>query len=1102
MTQSLLKAFSNCVYFILIFLTFTQTGFTSDTIAQEPKPADVRELTLGAPIERELSGGEVHTYRVSLVAGQYLQIDSEQKSVDIKIRVIGPNGRSLSEVDTDPAGGSESVFVVAEISGDHRVEAQSSKKDAKTGAYRIGITELRVATARDQARVTAERIFEEANRLRDQRTAESRRSAIQKYEEGLPMWRDLADIRKQGLTLNELGYVYSTLGERKKALDYYERAVPLYRAVGDRINEGITVANIGLNYRRLGEIPKALEYYLMALELSRSTGDRTLEATILSNIGAVHTALGQPEQSLKYLNEALPLRRIIGDPVREAITLNDIGNSYSLMGEFQKALEHYDQALVCARAGGDHGIEASTFVNLGGGYRRLGESQKAFEYYELALPILHSMGNRERESYVIYGLGGIYQEWGDGPKALDYYNQAVKLFRANGDRSGEAYALSDLGTVYIDLNEPQKALDYFDQALSLRRAVGDRQGEANTLGSTGVTYAAIGDPKKALEYCNQALQLCRLVGDRNGEAGALHNLAAVLRDLGNLPEARTRIEAALDIIESIRVKVASQELRSSYLASKQNSYELYIDLLMQMHKQNPLEGYDGAALQASERARARGLLETLSEARANIREGIAPELLQRERSSQQKLNASSEQLTRLLSGKFTEEQATAARKEVENVLSEYQQIDSQIRAQSPRYAALTQPHPLSLKGIQRQVLDEDTLLLEYALGDNRSYLWAVTPTSLTSFELPKRIEIETAARRVYDLLVKKGDALYPEALISLSQTLLGPVANQLGKKRLLIVGAGALQYVPFGALPLPSPPDPINHSQKSATAKLVIFKPLVVDHEIANSPSASVLALLRQDLSRRTVASNKLVVLADPVFTKDDERVKSANSNQQIDGASQKRAAHTALSSDVERSAGDVNLASFDRLPVTRNEADVIAAMVPKAQSLKALDFAASRATATSPSLGHYQIVHFATHSLLNNRHPELSGIVLSLFDERGQPQDGFLRLHEIYNLKLESDLVVLSACQTALGKEIKGEGLVGLTRGFMYAGSPRVVASVWKVSDRATAELMKRFYQKMLKEGLRPAAALRAAQVSMLKEKQWAAPYYWAGFVLQGEWK
>jgi CHAT domain-containing protein len=193
---------------------------------------------------------------------------------------------------------------------------------------------------------------------------------------------------------------------------------------------------------------------------------------------------------------------------------------------------------------------------------------------------------------------------------------------------------------------------------------------------------------------------------------------------------------------------------------------------------------------------------------------------------------------------------------------------------------------------------------------------------------------------------------------------------------------------------------------------------------------------------------------------------------------------------------------SIPRLPFSRQEADAILAVAPATASMKALGFTASRTTATSPELQQYRIVHFATHGLLNTEHPELSGLVLSLVDEQGRPQDGFLRLHDLYNLKLPADLVVLSACQTALGKEIKGEGLVGLTRGFMYAGAPRVVASLWRVSDSATAALMTHFYQGVLKQGMRPAAALRAAQLAMLKNKRWQAPYYWAPFVLQGEWR
>ena len=257
-------------------------------------------------------------------------------------------------------------------------------------------------------------------------------------------------------------------------------------------------------------------------------------------------------------------------------------------------------------------------------------------------------------------------------------------------------------------------------------------------------------------------------------------------------------------------------------------------------------------------------------------------------------------------------------------------------------------------------------------------------------------------------------------------------------------------------------------------------------------------------MAGRQPAPKSVAVFADPVFRNDDPRINPSQIRVETARAKQSPAptGELAATSDIERSARDAGLNSFVRLRFSRQEAEAIAAFAPQQKRLTALDFVASHETAQSADLSQYRIVHFATHGLLNSQQPELSGIVLSLVDERGQPQDGFLRLHEIYNLKLNADLVVLSACQTALGKEVRGEGLIGLTRGFMYAGAPRVVASLWRVDDRATAELMKRFYQGMLKEGLRPAAALRAAQVSMLKEKRWSAPHYWAAFTLQGEWR
>jgi CHAT domain-containing protein len=317
----------------------------------------------------------------------------------------------------------------------------------------------------------------------------------------------------------------------------------------------------------------------------------------------------------------------------------------------------------------------------------------------------------------------------------------------------------------------------------------------------------------------------------------------------------------------------------------------------------------------------------------------------------------------------------------------------------------------------------------------------------------------------------------------LSRMVLGPVADLLGGRRLVVVAEGALQYVPMAALPHP--------------AGEIGAAPLIVTREVVQLPSASSLAFLRRDLAGRTSAPRLVAVLSDPVFRADDPRL----------GAGPSRAAATSAPSvpadeDVTRAVADAGLGPLERLRFSRREADAIVGLVQTATALKALDFAANRATATSPSLRDYRIVHFATHGLLNSRHPELSGIVLSLVDEKGERQDGFLRLGDLYNLKLGAELVVLSACQTALGKQVKGEGLVGLTRGFFYAGAPRVIASLWSVRDEATAALMTRFYSTLLRDGKSPAAALRAAQVSLWKEPRWSAPYYWAGFILQGEWR
>jgi CHAT domain-containing protein/Tfp pilus assembly protein PilF len=929
--------------------------------------------------------------------------------------------------------------------------------------------------------VAAERSYVAAAKLQAERTGESRRKAIEHYGETLRLMREAGDRRGEAMTLTNMGTIYNLRNEPQKAIDHLDQALTVWETVGDRHLAAITLSIRAGVYYAGGEPQKALDSYSLALPVMRAVGDQGGEAWMSSQIGTVYRSFGELQKALDYYGEALRLSRELGDSRTQGTVLNNMGTVYNLLGEPQKAFHYFDQVLPLTRTTNDRRVEGATLTNMGTVYNLLNEPRKA----------------------------------------LEHLDRALVLTRAISDRRTEAAVLTHMGTAYSSLGEQQKAIEYFDRALALRLAVSDRQGEATTLNHFGRAFGLSGQPRKALEYYDRAMPIWRAVGDRNGEVAALYGMARAESDLGNLARAQANTEAALSIINTLRTKVASRYLRASYFASVQDLYKLHIDLLMRLHHRQPEAGFNVAAWKAYEQARARSLIDMLAEASADIREGVDPGLLARERSLQQTLNAEAERQMRLFGGQHTEESAVAMRRKIEELLNQLLAIEAELKAQSPRYAALTQPAPLGLAEIQNTVTDDTTLLLEYALGDERSYLWAVTSTSFSSYELPSRAVIEAAARRCYELLtarnryvkfetsderrkrVQQADAAYADAATVLSNILLGPVAAQMKQKRLLVVPDGALEYLPFAALTIPR-----NESsaglQNIRRTRSASFVPLIVEHEVTSIPSASTLAVLRRELQGRAPAEKVVAVFADPVFDKADERItgnvdRNAGEHHRAAAVSTGEIFAAANKQEATRSS-DVS-PSLPRLPYTRQEADAILALAPPAGRKAALGFDANRTAAMSDDLIRFRIIHFATHSFLDSMHPELSGIALSMIDRQGKPQNGFLRGHEVFNMKLGAELVVLSGCRTGLGKEVKGEGLYGMTRGFMYAGARRVLVSLWDVQDQATARLMSDFYRGLLGPK-RPntAAALRAAQIATWRERRWQAPYYWAGFVLQGE--
>lgn len=776
--------------------------------------------------------------------------------------------------------------------------------------------------------------------------------------------------------------------------------------------------------------------------------------------------------ALEKFQEVIAISKIKQDKVWEVVAVVSSGLIYEQLGEMQKSLDFYHKGLQISREIGNREYVAASLNNLGNNYRMLGEYEQSIFYLSQALTIDREINDRQGEAIVLNNLANCYLLLGNLAKAEELQQQSLTIRREIKDRRGEGNSLNNLGLVFARRGEDEKAIDVFGQALKLRREIGDRQGEATTLRNLGRSFWNQNNKTKAAENFAESNKIAKQLGDRRVEADTFYWLARVERESGNLPKAIENIENGLAIIEQIRGEIINPELRTAYFSTVQQFYELYTDLLVSRYEKSKSDEDLALTLQASERARTRGLVELLQEANINIRQGVDVKLLEQSQDLQNSLNTKYRQRTQAISRKATEEQVTKITNEINALQTELADLQTKIRLTNPHYADLTQGNSLSAKEIQA-LLDDETVLLEYKLGETRSFLWLVTKDSVKIFTLPSRKEIETIAKNFYASVSsrdKTKEANMTELSERLSEILLAPIAANIENKRLAIVADGVLQFIPFAALKIRNPKSEIQN-------------------EIVVLPSASVLAELRRNSSAKKTPAKTLAIFADPIFESNDTRL-SAKSN-----SAQK-------TTELSKVLRDFNFGeNLPRLLSSRIEAKNISTFAGKNQADLNIDFDANRENATNENLSNYRILHFATHGFLDTSRPELSGLVLSLYDKNGKAQDGFLRLNQIYNLNLNSDLVVLSACQTALGKDVRGEGLIGLTRGFMYAGAKRIVASLWKVDDAATAEFMKRFYQNLLQKKLSPAAALRQAQIEMKQIPRFRSPYFWAGFTLQGEW-
>jgi len=855
----------------------------------------------------------------------------------------------------------------------------------------------------------------------------------------------------------------------------YERILGMWESLHDGFGVAHALTALRFAAGELDDRIAGLDYAVREVAAYRAIGNDYGEARALRNQANALGALGNGEEAYSAYDRSLALHRAAGRVSSTILLLTDLANNRGGAGDFEAALRHAYDSIALARDSRNALLEARGWNTAAQIHQNLGELEVAIDAYKRARSLAPSDNVAQVDAAA--RMGTAFLSLGDLEQAQRLLEEGLAGWIRFGYRAQQGQALIGLGEVQLGLGALDKAREYFEQAVTRTEEASYPLGQAVARRKLAETLLKLGRTGEA-ESVIDATPL-DLLANPNVRALSVATHARIALAAGDRQRARRLATAAVALTESVHGRAQAARIEAGVLASAQPVYEAATDVLMASHEADPGGKYAEQAFELSERARARSLLESVTSGGDSVDKatGTTWTELQQVR---QALNAKA---VALGSPRLKGTARAAVTRDIDELSTRAAVLEGQLRREQPALGAIATAEPISVARLQHELLDDRTVLVEYMLGRSRSYAWVISRAHFASYVLAPRAQIEEAAVSAREIASAPAlrAATAPRAPgAALSRLLMPPLRAISPGQRLLIVAPGVLQDVAFAALPMNGD-----------------GRPLVMAHELIYAPSAAVLLAVRTAHDARTAPRRGIAVFADPVFEPTDPRV-----TQHAAAPRPPPAATPAAPAALDRVLRSGEGAELVRLPFTGLEAERIASVLPAGDVVKATGFAANADALKRGAANGFRIVHFATHGVLNTRTPELSGLVLSLIDEQGRPQDGFLRLHEVENLHLNADLVVLSGCETARGRRVDGEGTIGLTRGFLETGARAVVASLWRVDDLATAELMQAFYTNLLRRKLAAPAALRAAQQQLAASSRWAHPYYWAGFVVQGDWR
>ena len=968
-------------------------------------------------------------------------------------------------------------------------------------------------------------------------TVEGRRSALQELEESARLALSNGKTLEAARNLTRAGSLQLLLNEPKAAVALHRQALDLLR---ESPNPQLEVDNLSgcaaayLNTSPSKDDPNPPDYPALAqsaldkaIQLSKDIHYKVGEAEALLILSDLQNHSNQAT-ALRTAQDALALWKNLNDQDGIARSYYKIGTYYLAQNLVNEAGENFAQALALYRALNNTARQAAALISLsfvefrradwetcigllsqaypmvdeqaepmqmgriastlGASFIENGSPEMAVLQYQKALELYQKVQDPIAVSYAFVGLGRSYLLSGDLTQATSSLEQALELVKK--DKLGPAPVLELLGRVHIERGEHAAALRDLDSALKIYTETGNSKEAARVRVWLGRAYESKGLPDQAKVYYGEALKTFISKQDRVNQSSTYYALGKLEMKLRDYDAASAHLRQSIDVTEGMRRGSTSADLMAAFSASVQERYEAYVECLMKQDEKHPTRGFAVKAFETSELGRARTLSEMLLAMQSNLAPGVDPKLAAQQKSLQQMLQQKETDRLTLLARAVGPEKLKTVEDEIASLEGEYQKVNETIRSRFPAYDEISRPTAWDLRRIEETVLaDDDAVLLEYILGAENSYAWTVSRNEFKSYKLGPQKNVNAAVRRVYELLSNSpqsgNEGELEKAIAALSKLVVAPVAGALNRNRIIVVADGPLNYIPFQLL--------LDASTNN--------EPLIAKYEIVNVPSASILGQLRHEKQQRRRGTKMLAAFGDPVFASNYAQFKDANAGEILATISHLTPKWQHAWRDIELEGDKFNPNDIQPLLFSKRELTNLTEIAGPG-SMVARGFEASRETLESLDLSQYSILHFATHGLLDTKRPEHSGFFLSMIDATGRPQDGFITMQDVYRLRAPVDLVVLSACRTGLGKDVRGEGLIGLTRGFMYAGASSVVASLWRVDDEATAELMKNFYTNMLVKGMRPAEALRSAQNALRQNPQWQSPHFWAGFILQGEFK